>query len=180
MSDPADHPKNRRIDRVLDAPFVEGLGDLSLEDLRARRDEALAEREYLSMLRRLLQGRAEILAAELASRGSDEDRAPLVERLTAVLASDEHQTSSRGEVVRVSVPEEEMLLARRRVERMVADVGLSDPSALDDERLAGVVETLAAEEQEVSGSRRAVIAVLDTLQDELKRRYREDPTLALR
>lgn len=175
-----DHPKNRRIDRVLDDAFVEALGDLTLEDLRARRDDALAEREYLSMLRRLLQGRAEILAEELAARGSDADRAPLVERLTAVLAADEHPSTSRGELVRVGVPEEEMLLARRRVERMVADVGLSHPSSLDDARLAEVVETLVAEEREVSASRRDVIRVLDTLQDELKRRYRDDPTLALR
>jgi hypothetical protein len=175
-----DHPKNRRIDRVLDAAFVEGLGDLPLEELRARRDDALAEREYLSMLRRLLQGRAEILAAELAVRGSGDERAPLVERLTAALAADEHPPTSRGEFVRVSVPEEEMLLARRRVERMVADVGLSDPSTLDDARLTEVVETLVAEEQEVSASRREVIRVLDVVQDELKRRYRDDPTLALR
>jgi hypothetical protein len=173
-------PRNRRIDRVLDASYVEGLGDLSLEDLRARRDDCLAEREYLSMLRRLLQGRAEILAAELSSRGSDEERAPLVERLTAILAAEEHPTTSRGEFVRITVPEEEMLLARRRVERMVADVGLSDPSALDDARLAEVVDTLAGEEQEVSASRGEVIRVLDTLQDELKRRYRDDPSLALR
>jgi hypothetical protein len=175
-----DTPRNRRIDRVLDEAFVEGLGDLSLEDLRARRDDAMAEREYLSMLRRLLQGRAEILAAELATRGSDEERAPLVERLTTILADDEHPSTSRGEYVRISVPEEEMLLARRRVERMVTDVGLSDPSALDDARLAEVVETLATEEQEVSASRRGVIRALDALQDELKRRYRDDPTLALR
>lgn len=180
MSDQSEHPKNRRIDRVLDAAYLDDIGDLSLEDLRARRDDALAEREYLSMLRRLLQGRAEILAAELAARDSREDRAPLVERLTAILAAEEHPTTSRGEYVRIGVPEEEMLLARRRVERMVADVGLSDPSGLDDDRLADVVETLAAEEQEVSANRREVIRVLDVLQDELKRRYRDDPTLALR
>jgi len=177
---PTEHPKNRRIDRVLGASFVEDLGGLSLEDLRARRDDALAEREYLSMLRRLLQGRAEILAAELAARASPDEQAPLVERLTAVLAGDDHPTTSRGEVVRVSIPEEEMLLARRRVERMAADVGLSDLSELDDARLGEVVETLAVEEHEVSSLRREVIRVLDTLQDELKRRYRDDPTLALR
>lgn len=176
----SDQPKNRRIDRVLDASYVEGLVDLPLDDLRSRRDDCLAEREYLSMLRRLLQGRAEILAAELEARGSDQERAPLVERLTAVLAADEHPTTSRGELVRVSVPEEEMLLARRRIERLVADVGLSDPSTLDDARLAEVVEMLATEEREVSTARHDVIRVLDTLQDELKRRYRDDPTLALR
>ena len=96
----------------------------------------MAEREYLSLLRRLVQGRAEILKAELASReGSGEER-PLVDRLSEILASDQPVTS-RGEAMRVSLPEEEMLLARRRIERLVADAGISDPSDLDDERLQG-------------------------------------------
>jgi hypothetical protein len=72
-----DHPANRRIDRVRDPAFVEGLGDLSLDDLRERRDECMAEREYLSLLRRLLQGRAEILQAELEGRGEGGDRTAL-------------------------------------------------------------------------------------------------------
>jgi hypothetical protein len=38
---------------------------------------------------------------------------------------------------------------------------------------------LATEEHEVSRARREVIAILDTVQDELKRRYKEDPTLSL-
>ena len=71
---PEDHPKNRRIDRILDHSYLDGLDSLSLEDVRARRDECMAEREYLSLLRRLVQGRAEILQAELASRGGGDDR----------------------------------------------------------------------------------------------------------
>jgi hypothetical protein len=67
-----------------------------------------------------------------------------------------------------------MLAARRRVERLVADAGLSDPTALSDAELEQAVATLEAEEREVSRQRAAVIAVLDTLQEELKRRYRED------
>ena len=115
MSDEQNHPANRRIDRIRDGAYVEGLDDLSLEALRERRDECLAEREYLSLLRRLVQGRAEILAAELDARGSD-DTTPLVERLSSILAGDEPQASSRGEAVRVGVPDEELLPARRRVE----------------------------------------------------------------
>ena len=38
---------------------------------------------------------------------------------------------------------------------------------------------LAGEEREVSAQRRDVHRVLDALQDELKRRYKEDPSLAL-
>jgi hypothetical protein len=171
---------HRRIDRIRDTGYAHNVGELSLDDLRQRRDECLAEREYLSLLRRLVQGRAEILRAELDARGSDEDRGPLVDRLAQILAGDERQTASRGEAVKVGLPEEEMLLARRRIERLVADAGISDPGALNDESLAAAVELLASEEREVSTARSDVIRVLDTLQDELKRRYREDPTLVLR
>ena len=79
----------------------------------------------------------------------------------------------------MTIPEDEMLLARRRVERLVADAGLSDPSELDDEQLRLAVDVLATEEADVSAQRAEVLRVLDTLQDELKRRFKEDPSLAL-
>ena len=81
--------------------------------------------------------------------------------------------------MRIGLPEDEMLLARRRIERLVADAGISDPTELDDERLAAAVELLTAEEHEVSEARHDVIGVLDALQAELMRRYKEDPTLVL-
>ena len=174
MSDQA----NRRIDRIRQPEFVTGLPELSLDELRERRDVCLAEREYLSLLRRLVQGRAEILRAEIERRGAGGDGEPLVDRLAEIL-SGEVQGPSRGEAVRVAMPEEEMLLARRRVERLVADAGLSDPGALDDDRLAKAVDVLASEEREVSESRGTVHSALDVLQDELKRRYKDDPSLVL-
>src|SRR5687768_13403279 len=112
VSDEHQHPANRRIDRIRDAAYVDGLGELDLDDLRARRDECLAEREYLSLLRRLVQGRAEILQAELETRGDGGDRASLVESLSTILTGDEPQAASRGEAVRVGLPEDELLLAR--------------------------------------------------------------------
>jgi len=172
-----EHPGNRRIDRIRDPSYLDGIEARSLDDVRALRDECMAEREYLSLLRRLVQGRAEILKAELASRGTDDAR-PLVDRLSEILASDQPVTS-RGEAMKVSLPEEEMLLARRRIERLVADAGISDPSELDDRQLTDAVDVLAGEEREVSAQRGDVHRVLDTLQDELKRRYKEDPSLAL-
>jgi hypothetical protein len=168
---------HRRIDRIRDPAYLDGLADRDLEEIRVLRDECLAEREYLSLLRRLVQGRAEILKAELSSRRSGDDR-PLVDRLSEILASDE-PTTSRGEAMHVTLPEEEMLLARRRIERLVADAGISDPTALEDTRLEEAIELLGIEEHEVSTQRSDVLRVLDALQDELKRRYKEDPSLAL-
>jgi len=175
----SEHAGNRRIDKIRDPAFVVGLADLSLEDLRARRDDCLAEREYLSLLRRLLQGRAEILKAEVQGRASGETGS-LVDRLSEILSDDDHPVTSRGEAVRIGVPEEELLLARRRVERLASDGAISDPSALDDDALAAAIEALVTEEQGVSDARRDVFAALDAFQDELKRRYKDDPSLALR
>ena len=169
---------NRRIDRIRRPDFVQGLRELSLDDLRERRDECYAEREYLSLLRRLVQGRAEILRAEVERRGSGADAGSLVDELSRILSS-EGQGPSRGEAVKVGLPEEEMLLARRRIERLVADAEISDPGALDDDRLASAVDLLASEEREVSAARNDVLRVMDELQEELKRRYREDPSLVL-
>lgn len=174
----SEHGGNRRIDRIRRPDFVENLTELSLDDLRARRDECYAEREYLSLLRRLVQGRAEILRAEFERRGSGGEGGSLVDQLSTILSS-EGQGPSRGEAVKVGLPEEEMLLARRRVERLVADAEISDPGALDDERLGAAVELLVREEREVSQARGDVLHVMDTLQEELKRRYREDPSLVL-
>jgi anti-sigma-K factor RsiG len=172
---------HRRIDRIRDPAYLDELANLSLDEVRAKRDECLAEREYLSLLRRLVQGRAEILRAELEQRASLSEAAPLVDRLAQILAGEEHpRDPSRGEALRVGVPEEEMLLARRKIERLVADAGLSDPAALDDARLADAVELLSTEEHHVSSERAEVLRVLDAIQDELKRRYKDDPTLALR
>jgi hypothetical protein len=172
---------HRRVDRIRDPGYATGLGHLPLEELREKRDECMAEREYLSLLRRLVQGRAEILKAELGARESGDETAPLVDRLATILSADEHtRGSARGEALRVGVPEEELLLARRRVERLVADAGLSDPTALDDDALGQAVEVMLAEERQVSQARSEVMRVLDALQEELKRRYKDDPTLALR
>jgi hypothetical protein len=101
-----------------------------------------------------------------------------VDQLSTILSS-EGQGPSRGEAVKVGLPEEEMLLARRRIERLVANAEISDPGTLDDERLAAAVELLVREEREVSQARNDVLHVMNALQEELKRRYRDDPSLVL-
>ena len=55
---------HRRIDRILDPAYAENLASLDLAEVKRRRDECLAEREYQSLLRRLVQGRLDIVRAE--------------------------------------------------------------------------------------------------------------------
>src|SRR5947208_5373520 len=136
---------NRRIDRVLSPAFVRDLTDISVEELKQRRDEALAEREYMSLLRRLVHGRLDILRLE-AKRRAEGGTGSLVDRIAEALV-DEERGSSRGEAVRLAVPEADISLARRRVERMVGDTTISDPSGLSDDDLARAEHRLADEER---------------------------------
>jgi hypothetical protein len=169
----------RRIDRILDPSYTDALQSLELTEVKRRRDECLAEREYQSLLRRLVQGRLDIARAERGRREAGHDEGSLVDNLVAALSSDAPTGSSRGEALRISVPPEEMTLARRRVESLVADTNISDPRSLSDEELAQAASRLEEEERNVSADRGAVIEVHDRLQDELKRRYKKDPSEAL-
>lgn len=161
----------RRIDEVLTEEFVQGLDALDQDEVRRRRDLAHAEREYLSFVRRLLQGRRDILRAELDRRRSGDAPAPVLDRLSEILAEGP-LGPSRGEAPVMAVSVEEIALARRRVERLVSDASLSDLQSLSDEDLEAALQRLDAEERTVSDSRGRVLAVHDALQDEMKRRYR--------
>ncbi len=163
----------RRVDRILAPGFIEGLDALEMEDLRGRRNLVRAEREYLSFLRRLLQGRIDILRAERDRRTGSGERAPVLDRLTEILAEGT-RGPGRGEAPIVPVPDEEISLARRRVERLASDASLSDPQELSDQQLEDVLDRLGHQEREVSEVRARVLAAHDALQGEVKRRYRAE------
>jgi hypothetical protein len=163
----------RRIDRVLDPRFVADTRSLDLTELRARRDEAAAEEADISYLRRLLQGRLDILRAELVrrSQGGDRDMAGLRAALPAILSND--VAGRHSALPRLQVPAKTGDRHRRRVERLVSDETLARLPELEVDELTQVVETLAREEEAVSASRRAVQRAVDALRGELARRYRE-------
>jgi hypothetical protein len=158
----------RRIDRVLDPRFVAGVGQLDLAELRSRREEAEAEEADISYLRRLLQGRLDILRAELVRRssGGEQDVAGLL----AILTDDAPGTFSA--IPRILVPSRADQ-HRRRVERLVSDETVARLPELDVEELTRAVEVLAHEEESVSTHRRAVQRVVDLLRGELAGRYRD-------
>jgi anti-sigma-K factor RsiG len=163
---------HRRIDRVLDPRFMEGIDQLDLADLRARREEAEAEEADISYLRRLLQGRLDILRAELVRRsaGGEQDVAGLLAGLPAILSDDAPGIFSA--IPRVKVPSRAGE-HRRRVERLVSDETIARLPELDVDELTRAVEVLGHEEEGVSTNRRAVQRVVDVLRGELARRYRD-------
>ncbi len=164
------HPGNRRIDRVLAPDFLEGLATRPLAQVRSLRGEAEQEEVDLSYLRRMIQGRLDVLRAELNRRdGAGTD---LVEGLAAILA-DEPRSPARGLGRHTTVEPSRADSHRRYLEALVADVGLSDVSARTSDELAHALRTLSDEERGLSGKRRQVQQVMDACGAEITRRYRD-------
>ena len=162
---------NRRIDRVMAEGYLDGLRGLPIAEVRQLRTEAEQEEVDLSYLRRMIQGRLDILRAELTRRDSSSNQT-LVEGLAAILA-DEPRAPARGLGRHSTIEPSRADNHRRYVEGLVANVDLSDVSARSTDELARAMRTLSEEEQGISTERRAVQGVMDACSTEITRRYRE-------
>jgi hypothetical protein len=157
---------NRRIDRVLDPAYLDDLPAQEGSVLRRKRREAEQEETELSYLRRLLHGRIDMVRAEQARRAGQ--RGPVVDELPGILTDTSRATRAFDKVRHLVT---EPARRRRRVERLVSDVDLSDVAARTDDELARVLRTYEDEERQVSAVRTAVQQVLDSCAAELARRY---------
>jgi hypothetical protein len=161
---------NRRIDKVLAEDYLAGLADLTMADVRSLRDEAGQEETDLSYLRRLLQGRIDIVGAELARRGGN-DESRLVEELPRILA-EAGRSPARG-MGRHQAVEPSNAGSTRRLEEQLASVDVTNVGERDEASLQALLDELQATEVRISTRRRAVQDVFDATSAEITRRYRE-------
>ncbi|MGL5828387.1 MAG: aerial mycelium formation protein [Angustibacter sp.] len=169
----------RPIDRILTPSFVADVSTLDLAELRSRR--ALAEQEEvdLSYARRLLQGRLDLLRAEVDRRASG--IAPTANRRTdsqlardlgATLA-DANPRQDHGLGRHVLADPSRVGEHRRAAEQAVADVRASNPVVLADAELAAAILRLEEFEQQISENRHRVQVIMDRLTADMTRRYRD-------
>ena len=161
---------NRRIDKVLAEDYLAGLAELPLAEVRALRDEAGQEETDLSYLRRLLQGRIDIVGAELARRGGGAD-SRLVEELPRILAEQSRQPA-RG-MGRHQAVEPSNAGSTRRLEEQIASIDVTGVGERDEDSLRGLLDELQETEARISERRRAVQDVFDAASAEIIGRYRE-------
>ncbi|MEV0988067.1 AmfC protein [Streptomyces sp. NPDC049949] len=148
---------------------------LGLPELRTLRRDAQRDEADLSYVRRLLQGRIDILRAELARRSDPEapvtPEPPVVDRLSEILADAPSSRSASARHVTLCTPhsEEFRLLAAE----MLSDVELSDLAARTDGELHDAMGRLVRYEQQVSRRRQQLQRTADDCSAEITRRYRE-------
>ncbi|TVT59260.1 aerial mycelium formation protein [Amycolatopsis rhizosphaerae] len=159
----------RRIDRVLDPGYVEALAELSLGELRERRDEAAQEETDLSYLRRLLHVRIDIVRAE-QQRRSTGGQTSIVDQLATIL-SDNTLRPARGSGRHQALEPSRAGEHRRQAEALAGNIDLTDVGSLSDAKLDATLHDYVEEEASVSARRREVQAVVDLLNAEIATRY---------
>ncbi|WP_369145561.1 ABC transporter substrate-binding protein [Streptomyces sp. R44] len=169
-AEPADRTQPDRLQPDRLQPGTQpDLGALRLPELRALRRDAQSDEADLSYVRRMLQGRIDILRAELARRTDPEG--PVLDRLSEILADvpSRHRSSARH--VTLSTPRGEEY--RRLATEMLSEVELSDLTARTDDELHAAMGRLAGYEQQISRRRQHLQRTADDCSAEIARRYRE-------
>lgn len=161
------------VDRVLQDDYLGDLPSRPIEHIRAMRAECRAVEDKVSYLRRMVQGRLDIVAADLRRRsegGSPADLSSLVDQLPDILGS-ESRAAGPGRLPSglVSVDDDDLTADLD----VVAGPGVLDAlPELTDEAVADLARRIGDLEREVSSRRKGLFSRIDALQAELARRYR--------
>lgn len=162
------------LDQLLDPGYLGDLPSRPMEEIRAMRAACQEVETGLSMLRRVVQGRLDIVGLELARRadgGDPGDLPDLIARLPEIL-SDRTRAPGVGRLPQMMSPAEMPPDLEAELDAVLGPRLVSALGDLDDDALTAVAAELAAFEQKVSGSRRSLFDRIDALQAEITRRYK--------
>jgi hypothetical protein len=163
--------------------YLTDLTTCPVDVLRERRGQCERLEAKVSYLRRLVQGRLDIVRAERhrrATGGEAGDMETLVLRLPEILGDKVHAPGFGRLPTNLMPPEDDALTAD--LDEIAGAEAMGSLPELSDAQLDSLVGRLVDLEAEVSGRRRELFGVIDALQSELVRRYQEgqvDPSSVL-
>jgi len=167
---------SERLDHVLTAGYIDGLQDLTLEEVRSRRAECQEIELGLSYARRIVQGRLDIIHAELERRQAGEgpsDVGQLVDRLKGgEMLGDQNRPAGFGRLPTLMAPDMASDEFSTEIDEIADADSLANLPELSDDVIAKLADRLTSLERSLSDRRRQVFDRIDSLQAEIVRRYK--------
>lgn len=162
------------LDRLLAEDFLEGLQDVAMEELRSRKAACADVEGQLSYVRRLVQGRLDIIRAELRRRegGGNGGLADLVDALPEILSEGGRGGSTMGRLPTEMAPGVNHRRLTAQLDRIIDVDRVGLLPGMSDDQVGDLAAALIELEQSVSGQRRAVHERMDAVQAEMVRRYK--------
>jgi len=162
------------LDRILTGTYLDSIDTRSLADIRSMRTECQEAEVALSYLRRLIQGRLDIVHTYLEHPGSDalRDLGTLVNDLPGILSSGPGRPSGPGHLPQLLSPDTEEADLTAELDAVLGADEIGTLADLDIDQLNSIAGQLEAIETRVSADRRALHERIDTLQAELVDRHK--------
>ena len=160
---------------MLEPAYLDGLSDLTIDEVQTVHEECLDVETELSYVRRLAQARIDIVEAELDRRAEGGTIGDLVAALPDILA---RKSAPRADPVNSRLPQrlspDPNVTFQRGLERLVTDATLVNLPSLPEPELRAALEQLHQLEDLVSEQRRGVHEVIDLVEAEITARYKVD------
>ena len=172
------HIMSTPIEELVDPEFVGDLQSLSLDEIRLRRGKCQDAEEALSFQRRMVQGRLDIVQADLYRRtGSGHmDVADLVQSLPDILVEHGDRHLGPGRLTSVDTNKtqfgDDFEDFSRRLDEIVSGARLSELAEEDEATVRSMADDLDQLERAISKNRHKLHAHIDLFQAEIVRRYK--------
>ena len=171
--------------RITAPEYLSGLAHADLSQLRVMRDECERVEVVLSFGRRMTEGRMDLIRAALdrsadVSGGADDllrEESYSLEELAAIMASGPARPPGPGRIPKPFAPDFspdfETSYIMDELNEVVSEGQLVHLQDLDPKELSGNLARLATIESRLSGQRRMLHGILDAIEAEVARRYKD-------
>lgn len=158
------------LDRLLTDSYLDGLDAAPLDDIRAKRAECQTAEVRLSYLRRLAQGRLDIVHTFLDR--PPPDLSELVDELPFILAAGSDRPTGPPHLPMLLAPDTEDPELTIELDGILGADAVTQLPSLGTDELRRVASELEQFEHRISAERRALHDRIDALQAELVSRYK--------
>lgn len=168
------------LQRLLARDLLPDVTAVPLDDLRSLRAECSGAEGDVSLVRRVAQGRLDIVGHETRRRAGATDAEPelsgLLFDLPDILSESRAGTPAPARSGRQVVIDEPGVVARALIDELdqaATPSQLGSLTSMNDDELSRIMDTLRDFELELSTTRRRLHERIDSIQGEIARRYRD-------
>ncbi|MHB8681507.1 MAG: RsiG family protein [Acidimicrobiales bacterium] len=159
-------------ERLFVPGYLDDLGDKSLDELRGMRAECTHAETAVSYLRRVAQGRLDIVQGALERLGSGADLSTLVEQLPSIIGGGPPRPSGPGRLPAEMAPDMEVEGLTDELDAVFDVRQIGELPSMGEDQLRAIADRLVELEGLISQQRRSLHERIDAVQAEIVSRYK--------
>ncbi|HXQ44948.1 MAG TPA: hypothetical protein VN816_09950 [Acidimicrobiales bacterium] len=166
---------DEELERLFASDYLDGVDERALDEVRAMRAECQEAETVVSYLRRVVQGRLDVVHSFIDHRKTGHsvgDLDAVVEDLSAIIGSGPARPQGYGRLPSQMSPDMEKVDLTREIDDVLNAEGIGLLPTMTEEDLRSLAARLTVIEQRISDERRTLHERIDALQAEIVSRYK--------